>query len=146
MIFGISANLSQQRAGRNGILIANEVLRHKAITFFTTADVLLLSFRLTYLVGNPFKARIAVAHLDMVLIGNLLDNFRGNDSLHNEVVWFHLTRLDAVGDDVIEEKQASLVAVDKHPFALIVLASHAHAVGIGVGCHNDIGVNLLGIA
>ena len=105
---------------------------HEAIAFFATTDILLLSFRLAYLVCNPFEACIAVAHFDIVLIGNLLDHLSGNDGLHNKVVRLHLTHLNAVGDDVVEEQQASLVAVDEHPFTLIVLASHTHTVGIRV--------------
>ena len=47
-------------------------------------------------------------------------------------------------NNVVEEHHTSLVTVDNHPLALIVLARDCQTVGVGVGCHHKVGVNLLG--
>ena len=47
-------------------------------------------------------------------------------------------------DDVVEENQARLVTVDVGPHSAVVLAGHAHAVGIGVGRHHEVGPLLVG--
>ena len=37
-----------------------------------------------------------------------------------------------------------MVTVDEHPFAFVVLASHAYAIGVGIGRHHNIGIQFLG--
>ena len=49
----------------------------------------------------------------------------------------------AVHDDIIKEYHASLVTINQHPLALIVLASHAHAVGIRVRSHHYVSIDAL---
>ena len=80
----------------------------------------------------------------MVLLGDFADEFCRDDGLDDKLVALHLSLRNAVLDDVIEENHARLVAIDEHPFAFAVFAGHAHAVGVGVACHYDVGINLLG--
>ena len=82
----------------------------------------------------------------MISVGDFFDHLRGDDGLDNKIVGLHLACPDAVGDDVVEEEQAGLVTVDEHPFAPVVLAGHAHTIGIGVGSHHDVGIQCLCIS
>ena len=77
----------------------------------------------------------------MLFVCNLLDNFRCYNSLYDEVSRLHQSLGLTVAYDVIEEQKACLVAVDEYPFTLVVLASHAHTVGIRVARHDNISVN-----
>ena len=80
----------------------------------------------------------------MVLVGNRLDEFGGHDGLHDKLVALHLALRLAVHDDVVKEDHAGLVTIYQNPLALVVLAGHAHAVSVGVGCHHDVGIDALG--
>ena len=79
-----------------------------------------------------------------MLVGNLLDDLSGHNRLDDEVSRLHKSFCLAVRDDVPQEDQCCLVSVDKLPLALVILASHANAVGIRVAGHKDVSVNLLG--
>ena len=105
---------------------------------------MLLAFAQTDFTCNPFETGIAVEHLNLVLIGNGLDKFGSHNGLYDKVRRLHLAGCDTVLDDVVQEKQASLVAVYQHPFAFVVLACHTHAVCIRITCHYDVCINLLG--
>ena len=105
---------------------------------------MLLAFAQTDFTCNPFETGIAVEHLNLVLIGNGLDKFGSHNGLYDKVRRLHLAGCDTVLDNIVQEEQASLVTVNQHPFALVVLASHTYAVGIRVACHHDVGVYLLG--
>ena len=143
LVFGPSTDFGQQRAGRNRVFITDKVFGQEAIAFFTTTDILLLTFTQTDFAGNPLEAGVAVAHFNLVLVCHSLDEFGGHDGLHDEVVRLHLTHCNTVLDDVVQEDETSLVTIDKHPLALIVLAGHTDTVGIRVTCHHDVNVNLL---
>ena len=106
---------------------------------------MLLALRECYLACNPLEASVAVAHLDVLLVGNLLDNFCSNDGLHDEVSRLHLAHRLTVLDDVIQEQQTCLVSVDENPLTLVVLARHTYTVGIGVAGHHDVSIHSLGI-
>ena len=96
--------------------------------------------------GNPFKARVAVAHLNSLLLCYLTDKLGRHNGLDNKVSRLHLSGGLAVRNNVPQENHTCLIAVDEHPLALIVLASHAHSVGIRVARHQDIGIQFLRIA
>ena len=81
----------------------------------------------------------------MVFVGDLLDDLGRYDGLHDEVGRLHLPHSLTVGDDIPQEDQTGLVAVDQHPFALAVLAGHADTVCIRVGSHQNISVKCLRI-
>ena len=144
LVFGPCTNLRQQGASRHGIFVAHEVFGHKAITFFATADILFFALGETHLTCNPLEAGIHIQHFDVVLGRNFLDEFGCYDGLHHKLIALHLSLCLTVHDDVVEENHASLIAIDKHPFPLIVLAGHTHTVGIGVAGHHDVGIELLG--
>ena len=81
-----------------------------------------------------------------MLFSDLANHFRGDNRLHDEICRLEQALSLAVGDDIPQEDQTGLVAIDEHPFALIVLARHADTVSIGVRSHEDVSVELLSVA
>ena len=106
---------------------------------------MLFAFRDSNLSCYPLESCIAVAHLNLLFVCNLLDDFSGHDSLHDKVTLLHLVHRLSVGDDIIEEEQTGLVTVDENPLALIILACHTYAVSIRVAGHDDICIHGLSI-
>ena len=104
----------------------------------------MFAFTQTDLAGNPLETGVAVDHFNLVLIGNSFDELGSDNGLYDEIRRLHLAGCDTVLDDVVQEKQASLIAVNQHPFAFVVLACHTHAVCIRITCHYDVCINLLG--
>ena len=81
----------------------------------------------------------------MLFFSNFANHFSRNNSLYNEVGRLHLAHFNTVSDDVIEENETSLVTINQNPFALVVLTSHSHTVGIGIGSHHNICIERLSI-
>ena len=104
----------------------------------------MFAFTQTDLAGNPLETGVAVDHFNLVLIGNSFDELGSDNGLYDEIRRLHLAGCDTVLDDVVQENETSLVTINKHPLALIVLAGHTDTVGIRVTCHHDVSVNLLG--
>ena len=80
-----------------------------------------------------------------MLFSDLANHFRGDNRLHDEICRLEQALSLAVGDDIPQEDQTGLVAIDEHPFALIVLARHADTVSIGVRSHENISVELFSV-
>ena len=144
LVFCPSCDFSQDSAGRNGVFVANEVFAQEAVAFLAAADVALLALVFAHDVGNPFEARVHVVDFHTVLFGDGAERFRRNDCLHDVFLAVQLAQLFPAGNQVVSEEERILVAVEEHPFALVVLHGAAHAVAVGVRSHYEVGIHFLG--
>ena len=97
-----------------------------------------------YYSGNPFEAGVAVKHTDVVLVGDGFDGFGGDDGLDDVFVAGETSEFGVAGHDVVEKNHDNLVAVDEHVLAIVVTQYATDTVGVGVGCHNEVGTYFLG--
>ena len=79
----------------------------------------------------------------MVLICDRFNQFRSNDSLHNEIIILHLTHRNTILYYIIQEQQTGLVTIDQHPFSFVIFTSHTYTVSIRITSHYNVGVNFL---
>ena len=88
---------------------------------------------------SPLESGVAVEHADVVLVGNALDGLGGDDGLDDIFFSGEASKLGIACHEVVEEYHDYLVAVDKAVFALGITDDASDTVGIGVGCHYEVG-------
>ena len=145
MILCIRTNLSQQSTSTYSILISYEVFCKETIAFLTTANILLLTLRECNLTCNPLETSVAITHLYVLFLCNLTNNLCCNNGLYDKVCWLHLAHSLTISNNIPQEDQASLVTINKYPFAITILTSHTYTVSIWVRSHQDISIESLRI-
>ena len=86
------------------------------------------------------KPKLSSPPLDVVLLRHLGNDFGRDNGLDEEVSRLELAEGYLVLNDVVAEHHAGLVSIDDGPFALVVAANDGKAVGIGVGCYDEVGI------
>ena len=121
------------------------VAREVAVAFLETEDETIRPAGVGQLgddIADVLETRQATAQLEAVFRSQRIDHGRRHDGRHGHLAGEVLPALDAHAADVVEQQHAHLVAGQKR-VVVAVLAGHAHAVGIGVGCQQQVGVHLL---
>ena len=142
LVLGPCGDFADETDGSGCVLVANLVVGEESKAFLAATDILLLAFGEGDFACNPLEAGVAVADFNSFLLGNIGDALGGHDGLHQEVGALKLAEVLLVLDDVIAEHEGGLVAVENHPFALVVAADDGEAVGIGVGGYYQVSVEL----
>ncbi len=91
---------------------------------------------------DPFETGVAIEHADIVLVGDRLDGFGGDDCLYDIFVACQTAEFGVTGHDVVEQDHHDLVAVDQNVFTFGVAEHTSDSVGIGVGSHDQVGLCL----
>ena len=93
-------------------------------------------------VADVLEARQATAQLEAVFRSQRIDHGRRHDGGHGHLARQVLAALGAHAAHVIQQQHAHLVAGQQR-VVVTILAGHAHAVGIGVGGQQQVGMHLL---
>lgn len=143
-ILGPSRDLSQHAAGGDGVLVAHKVLAEEAVALLAAADVLLLALVAAHDVSDPLEARVDVVHLHAVALGDGADRLRGDDRLDDVLLALQSAHLLPAREEVVDEEDGRLIAIEQDPLAVVVLHGRAHAVSVRVGGKHQFGVRRLG--
>ena len=76
---------------------------------------------------------------------NLLAHIHGNDRLDHDRVGRHLTVLDALAANIIQQQHTGLIAGQQLVLPCLVLDGDTHTVTVGVGRQQQVGITLFGI-
>ncbi len=137
-------HLANQQAGVHGVLVAHVVARQVAVAFLETEHETVGLARIGQLgddVADVLEARQAATQLKAVFRSQRIHHSRRHDGGHSHLLRQVLAALGAHAAHVIQQQHAHLVAGQKRVIVAI-FAGHAHAVGVGVGGQQQVGVHL----
>ncbi len=75
-----------------------------------------------------------------VLLGDVFQEFAGDDGLPRVFVAPEQSRFPPAFDDVPGEDDIGLVTVEKNPFVAVVFHGDADAVSVGIARHGEVGI------
>ena len=132
----------------HAILVTNVRAGQITIAFFEAEHITVCFpqlFQLANLLADELKAGQHVDSTQSVMGGNLLAHIHRHDSLDHDRVGRHLTVLDALTANVIQQQHTCLVAGQQLILPSPILDSNTHTVTIRVSCQQQVSVALPGI-
>ena len=141
----VLGHLADDHARADGVLVAYVRARAIAVTFLETEHVAIegaLGGKVVENAADVFEAGKGAHHGNAVVGGDRVDHDGGHDRAHDKRVGTKRTPGGAHLADVVEHQNAHLVAGEQG-IVVAVFAGHAHAVGVGIGRQQEIGVHLL---
>ena len=145
VLLGIGGGLADQHRGDHGVLVAGIGALEIAAALLKAEDELVLVVRglqAEDLAADILEAGQHVLRRDVVGGGNRIGQGRGDDGLDDLGVLRQIAALGTGAQDVIQQDAAELVAAELAEAALDGNGDRG-AVGVGVGAHDQIGMDLV---